>query len=67
MPNWCSNSLKIVATNADTQKKLAEIVGELARAVAAKENPAIFQLIRPVPKDLQFTAGFIGKGTPEQA
>ena len=67
MPNWCSNSLKIVATNADSQKKLAEIVQELARAVAAKENPAIFQLIRPVPKDLQITAGFLGKGTPEQA
>ena len=67
MPNWCSNSLKIVATNADSQKKLAEIVQELARAVAAKENPAIFQLIRPVPKDLRITAGFLGKGTPEQA
>jgi hypothetical protein len=67
MPNWCSNSLKIVATNADSEKKLAEIVQELARAVAAKENPAIFQMIRPVPKDLQITAGFLGKGTPEQA
>ncbi len=67
MPNWCSNSLKIIATNADSQKKLAEIISELARAVAAKENPAIFQLIRPVPEDLKITAGFLGKGTPEQA
>jgi len=67
MPNWCSNSLKLVATTADSEKKLSDIVGVLARAVAAKENPAIFQMIRPVPKDLQITAGFLGKGTPEQA
>ena len=67
MPNWCSNSLKIVATTADSKKKLTEIVGELLRAVTAKENPAIFQMIRPVPEDLKITAGFLGKGTPEQA
>ena len=67
MPNWCSNSLKIVATTADSKRKLTEIVGELLRAVTAKENPAIFQMIRPVPEDLKITAGFLGKGTPEQA
>ena len=67
MPNWCSNSLKLIATTADSEKKLSDIVGELARAVAAKENPAIFQMIRPVPKDLQITAGFLGKGTEQAA
>ena len=67
MPNWCSNSLRMIATTADSKKKLSEIVGELLRAVTAKENPAIFQMIRPVPEDLKITAGFLGKGTPEQA
>ena len=67
MPNWCSNSLKMIATTADSKKKLSEIVGELLRAVTAKENPAIFQMIRPVPEGLKITAGFLGKGTPEQA
>ncbi len=67
MPNWCSNSLKLVATTADSEKKMSAIVQELARAVAAKENPEIFQIIRPVPKDLKITAGFLGHGTPEQA
>ena len=67
MPNWCSNSLKLVATTAESEKKLSDIVQELARAVAAKENPAIFEMILPVPKNLKICAGFLGKGTPEQA
>ena len=67
MPNWCSNSLKLVATTADSEKKLSDIVGELARAVDAKENPAIFQMIRPVPEDLKITAGFLGKGAEQAA
>ena len=34
MPNWCANSLKLVATTAESEKKLAEIVQELERAKA---------------------------------
>jgi len=67
MPNWCSNSLKLVATNEESKKKLSDIVQELTRAVATKTNPAVFEIILPVPEDLKITAGFLGKGTPEQA
>ena len=68
MPNWCANSLKLVATNAQSEKKLAEIVQELARAKAAGESAEIFNLIKPVPKALLDTvAGYRGHGTPEQA
>jgi hypothetical protein len=67
MPNWCSNSLKLIATTAESEKKLTEIVSAIARAIVLKENPAIFEMIRPVPEDLKITAGFLGKGTPEQA
>jgi hypothetical protein len=67
MPNWCSNSLKLVATTAESEKKLTEIVSAIARAIVLKENPPIFEMIRPVPKDLKITAGFLGRGTPEQA
>ena len=67
MPNWCSNSLKLVATTAESEKKLTEIVSAIARAIVLKENPPIFEMIRPVPEDLKITAGFLGKGTPEQA
>jgi hypothetical protein len=67
MPNWCSNSLKLVATTAESEKKLTEIVSAIARAIVLKENPPIFEMIRPVPEDLKITAGFLGRGTPEQA
>jgi hypothetical protein len=67
MPNWCSNSLKLVATTAESEKKLTDIVSAIARAIVLKENPPIFEMIRPVPEDLKITAGFLGKGTPEQA
>ena len=68
MPNWCANSLKLVATNAQSEKKLAEIVQELARAKAAGESAEIFNLIKPIPQALLDTvAGFRGHGTPEQA
>lgn len=66
MPNWCSNSMKLVATNAESEKKLADIVQELARAVAAHENPAIFEMILPVPEPLKIEAGFYGRDTPQQ-
>ena len=67
MPNWCSNSLKLVATTAESEKKLTEIVSAIARAIVLKENPPIFQMIVPVPEDLKIMAGFHGRGTPEQA
>ena len=66
MPNWCANSLKLVATTPDSEKKLTEIVQELARAKTAGENPVIFGLIKPVPEALMITAGYLGD-TVEQA
>ena len=67
MPNWCSNSLKLVATTAESEKKLSDIVQELARSVAAKDNPTIFEMILPVPEALKITAGREGlAGSPEQ-
>jgi hypothetical protein len=67
MPNWCANSLKLVAKTTDSEKKLAEIVQELARAKAAGDDAAIFNLVKPIPKSLHITAGFLGLGTPEQS
>jgi hypothetical protein len=67
MPNWCANSLKLVATTPDSEKKLAEIVQELARAKGAGESAEIFKLIRPIPEALMITSGWLGKDTPEQA
>ena len=66
MPNWCANSLKLVATTAESEKKLSEIVSELERAKCAGESAEIFKLIKPIPKDLMITSGFLGKDTPEQ-
>lgn len=66
MPNWCANSLKLVATTAESEKKLAEIVQELSRAKTAGEDASIFHIIKPVPEALKITAGFLGLGTPEQ-
>lgn len=68
MPNWCANSLKLVAKTAESEKKLAEIVHELARAHEANESASIFNMIKPIPQALVDTvAGFRGHGTPEQA
>ena len=67
MPNWCANSLKLIATTAQSEKMLADIVQELARAQAANESPALFNMIKPIPKDLMITSGWLGKDTPEQA
>jgi hypothetical protein len=67
MPNWCANSLKLVATTAESEKKLAEIVQELSRAKTANESPNLFALIKPIPEALHITSGFLGKDTPEQA
>lgn len=67
MPNWCANSLKLVATTAKSEKKLSEIVYELARAQSVGESANIFNLIKPIPEALRITAGWLGKDTPEQA
>lgn len=66
MPNWCANSLKLIATTAESESKLSEIVRELARAAAANESAAIFNLIKPVPQALNIVAGFSGDAA-EQA
>lgn len=66
MPNWCANSLKLVAKTADSEQKLAQIVQELARAKQAGEDAEFFALIKPIPEALKITAGFLGAGTPEQ-
>ncbi len=67
MPNWCANSLKLVATTAESEKKFAEIVSELERAKCAGESAEIFKLIKPIPEALMITSGWLGKDTPEQA
>lgn len=67
MPNWCANSLKLVAKTAESEQMLAKIVQELARAKTANESPSLFNLIKPIPEALQITSGFLGKDTPEQA
>jgi len=67
MPNWCANSLKLVAKTAESEKKLAEIVQELERAKGAGESAEIFKLIKPIPEALMITSGWLGKDTPEQA
>jgi hypothetical protein len=66
MPNWCANSLKIVATTLESEQKLAEIIKELTRAKDAGESPSFFNLIKPIPEELNITSGFLGHGTPEQ-
>jgi hypothetical protein len=66
MPNWCANSLKLTATTPESEKKLAEIVQELKRAKTAGESASIFNIVKPIPKALMITAGFLGAGTPEQ-
>ena len=60
MPTWCANSLKLIATTAESERKLSEIVQELARATAAGESAAIFNLIKPVPEALQIVSGWSG-------
>jgi len=66
MPNWCANSLKLIATTAESEAKLSEIVRELARAAAANDGAAIFALIKPIPQALNIVSGFSGDAA-EQA
>ena len=47
MPNWCSNSLKLTATN-DSNRKLLD---ELEKQFGAM-HPVIFDMIKPTPLDL---------------
>jgi len=67
MPNWCANSLKLVAKTAESEQMLAKIVQELARAKTANDSAGIFNIIKPIPEALNITSGFLGKDTPEQA
>jgi len=67
MPNWCANSLKLIATTPESESKLSEIVRELARATAANESAAIFNLIKPVPQALQIVAGWSGDAAEQAA
>lgn len=67
MPNWCANSLKLIATTAESESKLSEIVRELARAAAANESAAIFNLIKPVPQALHIVAGWLGDDAEQAA
>jgi hypothetical protein len=67
MPNWCANSLKLIATTAESEAKLSEIVRELARAAAANESAAIFNLIKPVPEALNIVAGWSGDAAEQAA
>jgi hypothetical protein len=60
MPNWTANSLKLIAKNAQSEAKLAQLVQELARAHAADEVPQIFNMIKPIPQPLQIVAGWVG-------
>jgi hypothetical protein len=67
MPNWCANSLKLVATTAESEQMMAKIVQELARAKTANDSAGIFNIIKPIPEALMITSGWLGKDTPEQA
>lgn len=60
MPNWTANSLKLVAKNATSEAKLAELVQEISRAHTADEVPQIFNKIKPIPQPLQIMAGWSG-------
>ena len=66
MPNWCANSLKLIAKTADADKKMVEIIQELARAKTAGDDASIFAIIKPIPEALHITSGWLGKDTPEQ-
>ena len=56
MPNWCSNHITVRGTNQADIQRLAKALGE------GKFCDAVI----PCPEDLQITAGFMGKDTPEQ-
>ena len=56
MPNWCSNHITVRGTNQAEIQRLAKALGE------GKFCNAVI----PCPEDLQITAGFMGKDTPEQ-
>jgi hypothetical protein len=45
MPNWCSNSLKLTATN-DSNRKLLD---ELQRHFNSSNKAVIFEMIKPTP------------------
>ena len=56
MPNWCSNHITVRGSNQAEIQRLAKALGE------GKFCNAVI----PCPEDLQITAGWLGKDTPEQ-
>jgi hypothetical protein len=48
MPNWCSNSLKLTATN-DSNRKLLD---ELEKQFDSGDKAVIFDMIKPTPLEL---------------
>lgn len=57
MPNWCNNTVEI--THADPAM--------IERVRKGFNEGKLLNEFLPVPEDLQITAGFLGKDTPEQA
>jgi hypothetical protein len=56
MPNWCANVLKISHTE----------TGAMQQLVAAVNNRQLCEFAKPVPPDLQITAGFMGDGEEQR-
>ena len=57
MPNWCANTVEIRHEDPEM----------LERVRKGFNAGALLNEFLPVPEDLQITAGFLGKDTPEQA
>ena len=57
MPNWCANTVEI--SHPDPAM--------IERARKGFNEGKLLNEFLPVPEDLQITAGFLGKDTPEQA
>ena len=57
MPNWCNNTVEISHPDKAKMYALVEAINE----------GKFCNHVIPVPEDLQITAGFLGKDTPEQA
>ena len=57
MPNWCANTVEIYHQDP----------AMLERARKGFNEGKLLNEFLPVPEDLQITAGFLGRDTPEQA
>lgn len=54
MPNWCCNTLQIVAKTDEAKALLPQIRGRF-EANRSDEGPSAFQLIHPMPSELENT------------